>query len=126
MSDSLLPHGLQQARPPCPSPTPGVYPNHVHRVSDAIPPSHLWRPLLLLLSIFPSITAFSSESAPRIRWPNYWSFSFGISAFNEHPGTSEVVYSDFGPFEDVTVLTGSAGCDDPLTPQEVPRGKQRK
>ena len=96
---------------------------------EAVMPSNhliLWRPLLLLLSIFPSITAFSSESAPRIRWPKYWSFSFGISPSNEHPGTLEVIYSDFGPFEDVTVLAGSAGCDDPLTPQEVPRGKQQK
>ena len=44
----------------------------------------------------------------------------------EPAGTLEVIYSDFCPFEDVTVLTGSARCDDPLTPQEVPRGKQRK
>ena len=40
VSDSLQPHELQHPRPPCPSPTPGVYPNHVHRVSDAIQPSH--------------------------------------------------------------------------------------
>ena len=45
----------------------------------------LCRPLLLLLSIFPSIRVFSSESALHIRWPKYWSFSF-ISPFNEHPG----------------------------------------
>ena len=41
-------------------------------------------PLLLLPSIFPSI--FSNESALRIRWPKYWSFSFNISPSNEHPG----------------------------------------
>ena len=41
--------------------------------------------LLLLPSIFPSIRAFSNESALRIRWPKYWSFSFSISPFNEHP-----------------------------------------
>ena len=41
VSDSLQPHGLQHARPPCPSPTPGVYSNsHVHWVSDAIQPIH--------------------------------------------------------------------------------------
>jgi len=40
MSDSLQPHESQHARPPCPSPTPRVYPTHVHRVSDAIQPSH--------------------------------------------------------------------------------------
>ena len=52
-------------------------------------PSHhliLCRPLLLLPSIFPNIWVFSSESALRIRWPKYWSFSFNISPSNEHPG----------------------------------------
>ena len=43
-------------------------------------------PLLLLPSIFPSIRVFSNESALRIRWPNYWSFSFNISPSSEHPG----------------------------------------
>ena len=46
----------------------------------------LCRPLLLLPSIFPSIRVFSKESALRIRWPKYWSFSFNISPYNEHPG----------------------------------------
>ena len=46
----------------------------------------LCRPLLLLPSIFPSIRVFSNESALRIRWPKYWSFSFNISPTNEHPG----------------------------------------
>ena len=47
----------------------------------------LCRPLLLLApSIFPSIKVFSNESALRIRWPKYWSFSFNISPSNEHPG----------------------------------------
>ena len=41
---------------------------------------------LLLPSIFPSIRVFSNESALRIRWPKYWSFSFNISLSNEHPG----------------------------------------
>ena len=43
-------------------------------------------PLLLLPLIFPSIRVFSNESALRIRWPKYWSFSFNISSSNEHPG----------------------------------------
>ena len=43
-------------------------------------------PLLLPLSIFPSIRIFSNESALHIRWPKYWSFSFSISPSNEHPG----------------------------------------
>ena len=43
-------------------------------------------PLLLMPSIFPSIRVFSNTSALHIRWPKYWSFSFSISPFNEHPG----------------------------------------
>src|SRR5574341_1398265 len=43
-------------------------------------------PLLLLPSIFPSIRVFSNESALRMRWPKYWSFSFNIRPSNEHPG----------------------------------------
>ena len=52
-----------------------------------MPSNHLilCRPLLLLPSIFPRIRVFSNESALRIRWPKYWSFSFNISPFNEHP-----------------------------------------
>ena len=42
-------------------------------------------PLLLLSSMFPSVRVFSNESALRIRWPEYWSFSFNISPSNEHP-----------------------------------------
>ena len=59
---------------------------HVHQVSDAIQLSHPCRPLLLLPSIPPSIRVFSSESTLRMRWPEYWSFSFSISPSNEHPG----------------------------------------
>ena len=59
---------------------------HVHRVNDAIQPSHpLLSPSPLAL-IFPSIRVFSNESALPIRWPKYWSFSFSISPSNEHPG----------------------------------------
>ena len=45
-------------------------------------PLILWRPLLLLPSILPSIMDFSNESAVCIRWPKYWSFNFGISPSN--------------------------------------------
>jgi len=181
MSDSLRPQEWQQARPPCPSPIPGVYPTHVYAVGDAAaaaaakslqscptlcnpidgsPPgspipgilqartlewvaisfSSAWKwkvkesevtqscltpsdpmdcslpgpsihgifqarvlewgaelvmpsnnlilccPLLLMPSIFPSIGAFSNESALPISWPKYWSFIFSISPSNEHPG----------------------------------------
>ena len=53
-----------------------------------MPSNHLilCRPLLLLLSVFPSIRVFSNESVLLMRWPKYWSFSFSISASNEHPG----------------------------------------
>ena len=53
-----------------------------------MPSSHLivCRPLLLLPSIPPSIRVFSNESALHIRWPKYWSFSFSIIPFTEHPG----------------------------------------
>ena len=43
-------------------------------------------PLLLLPSTFPTIRVFSNESALRIRWPKYWSFSLSISPYSEHPG----------------------------------------
>ena len=43
-------------------------------------------PLLLLPSVFPSVKVFSNESALRMRWPKYCSFSFNISPSNEHPG----------------------------------------
>ena len=56
---------------------------------ESVMPSNnliLCHPLLLLLSIFPSIKVFSSESALHIRWSKYWSFSFNISPTKEHPG----------------------------------------
>ena len=57
-------------------------------IESVMPSNHLilCRPLLLPPSIFPSITVFSNESALHIRWPKYWSFSFIISPFSEHPG----------------------------------------
>ena len=84
-SDSLRPHGLQDARPPCSLPTPRVYPNscplswwyHL-TVSSCCP--------LLLPSIFPSIRVFSNESVLHIRWPKYWSLSFNICPSNEQSG----------------------------------------
>ena len=88
MYNSSRPHGSQHTRPPCLSPTPGVYPNscplsqwcHPTISSSVIPFSSSSS------SIFPSIRVFSNESALRIRWPKYWSFSFNISPSNEHPG----------------------------------------
>ena len=53
-----------------------------------MPSNHLilCHPLLHLPSIFPSIRIFSNESVLRVRWPEYWSFSFTISPSSEHPG----------------------------------------
>ena len=57
-------------------------------IESVMPSSHLilCHPLFLLPSIFPSIRVFSNESPLRIKWAKYWSFSFNISPFNEHPG----------------------------------------
>ena len=84
VSESLRPHGLQRARPPCPSPTPGVYSNSCPLsrwpFNNLIP----CRPLLLPRLIFPSVRVFSNESVLRIRWPKDWSFSFSISPSKEY------------------------------------------
>ena len=84
VSGSFRPHELQYSRPPCPSPTPRVYPNSC----PVMPPSYLILccPLLLLPPIPPSIRVLSNESTLCIRWPKYWSFSLSISPSNEHPG----------------------------------------
>jgi len=65
---------------------PELAQTHVHRVSDAIQPSHPQSSPLLLPSIFPNIKVFSSELALPIRWPKYWSFSFSISLSSEYSG----------------------------------------
>ena len=87
MFDSLQCHGLQHARPPYPSPTPEVY-SKLMSIESVMPSNHLILccPLLLLLSIFPSIRVFSKESVLHFRWPDYWSFSFSISPSNEFSG----------------------------------------
>ena len=59
---------------------------HVHRIGDAIQPSHPLSSPFLLPSIFPSIRVFSNESVLHIRKANYWSFSFSISPSNEYSG----------------------------------------
>ena len=89
VSDSLRPHELPHAGPPCPSPAPGVY-------SDSCPLSQWCHPTIsssvvlfsscLQPSIFPNVGVFSNESAVRIRWPKYWSFRFSINPSNEYSG----------------------------------------
>ena len=83
MPNSLWPHELQQARLLCQSLSPWVSQTHVHWVSNAIQPFQFMPPPTFLLSIFPSIRAFSNESS-LASW--YWSFSFSISPFNEYSG----------------------------------------
>ena len=87
MSNSLRPHGLQHTRPPCPSPTPGACSDFMS-IELVIPSTHLILccPLLLLLSIFPSIRVFSNESVLCITWPKYWSLCISISPSTEYLG----------------------------------------
>ena len=65
-------------------------------IESMMPSSHLILccPLLLPPPIFPSIRVFSNESALRMRWPKYWSFSFSISPSNEHPGLTPLGWLD--------------------------------
>ena len=87
MSSFLRPNGLQHTRLPCLSPTPRVY-------SNSCPLSWWWHPTISFsvvpfsfhLQSFLSSRVFSIESAVRIKWPKYWSFSFSISPSNEHSG----------------------------------------
>ena len=75
--------------------TPGLLVHHhlleftqtrVHRVHDAIQPSHPGSSPSLLPPIPPSIRVFSNESTLLMRWPKYWSFSFSIIPSKEIPG----------------------------------------
>ena len=85
VSDSLWPHESQHARPPCPSPTPGVH-------SDSRPSSQWCHPAISS-SIVPfsscpqslPASVFSNESTLCMRWPKYWSFSFSIIPSKEIP-----------------------------------------
>ena len=86
VSDSLRPHELQHARPPCPSPSPRVHSNSCPLSRWCHPAIILCHPLFLLAPIPPSIRVFSNESTLHMRWPKYWSFSFSIIPSKEHPG----------------------------------------
>ena len=69
---------------------------HVHRVSDAIQPSHFLSSRLLLPSLYPSNRVFSNESALHIRWPKNWSFSVNHSPSSEHSGLISFRINWFG------------------------------
>ena len=79
----LWPHGLQHARLPCPSPSPGACPNSCPLSGDAIQPSSV-NHFSSCPQIFPSIRVFSNELALCIKWSKYWGFSFSISPSNEY------------------------------------------
>ena len=80
-------HEPKHTGPPCPSPTPGVYPN-------PCPSSWWWHPAISSSVVpfsscpqsFPASGSFPMSQLFAIRWPKYWSFSFNISPSNEHPG----------------------------------------
>ena len=87
LSNSLRPHEPQHARPPCPSPTPRVYPNSC--------PLSWWCHPTILSSVdpfspcpqsFQTSGSFQKGKLFTLRWPIYWSFSFNISPPSEHPG----------------------------------------
>ena len=86
MSNSLQPHGLQHTRLLCPSLLPEL--TQTMSIVSLMLFNHfiLCRHLLLPPLIFPSIRVFWNESVLRIRWPNYWNFSFSISPSNEYSG----------------------------------------
>ena len=87
MSDSLRPHEPQHARPPCPSPTPGVYPNlcplswwcHLTISSSVVPFSSC-------LQSFPTAGSLQGSQLFVSKWPKYWSFSFSVSPSSEYSG----------------------------------------
>ena len=86
VSDTLLPHGLQHSRPPCPSSTPGACSNSC--------PLNWWCHPTSSSSVIPFSSAFNLSQHQglfqwvsfHIRWPKHWSFSFSISPSNEYSG----------------------------------------
>ena len=86
VSDSLRPHESQHARPPCPSPTPGVHSNSR--------PSSQWCHPVISSSVVPfssspqslPASVFSNDSTLHMRWPKYWSFTFSSIPSKEHSG----------------------------------------
>ena len=105
ISDSLWPHGLQHARPPCPSPFPRVCPTScsLHQwchpaISFFDPPS------FPALSLSQNHWDFSNESYIRIGWSKYWHFSFSISPSSEYSGLISLIIDLF----DLLALQGTS------------------
>ena len=86
MSNSLPHHGLQCTNFPVHQELPELL--KLMSIESVMLSNHfiLFRPLLLLLSMFPSIRVSSNQLVLHIRWPKYWSFSFSISPCNEYSG----------------------------------------
>ena len=86
MPNSLRPHKLQHARPPCPSPAPRVH-SHSRPSSRWCHPaiSSSVIPFSFCPQSLPSSKSFHESTLP-MRWPKYWNFSFSISPSREHPG----------------------------------------
>ena len=93
MSNSLRPHELQHARPPCPSPSPGSL--KLTSIDLVMPSSHLVLcHLLFLLPPIPlSIRDCSNKSTLHMRWPKCWSFTFRTIPSKEHPGWSPIEWT---------------------------------
>ena len=89
-------------------------------IESVMPSNHLilCHPLLLLPSIFPSIRVFSNESALRIRWPKYWSFSFSISPSEEHSGLISLSVAKPDLYNCTTCLQGAAPSSQSLKSQK--------
>ena len=84
-------------------PLPEFTQTHVHRVSNAIQPSHPLASPSPPVPKPPSIRVFSNESTLRMRWPKYRSFSFSISPSNEHPGLISYFHLFLVPFSTFSV-----------------------
>ena len=84
VSNSVAPHGLQQARLSSPSLSLGVCSNSCSLSQWCHPTISFFVALLHLPSIFPSIMVFSNDPALYIKWPKYWNFIFSLSPSNEY------------------------------------------
>ena len=139
VSDSLQPHRLQHARLSCPSLSPSLL--KLMFIESVMPSNHLilCHPLLLLPSVFPSIRVSSIESVLRIRWPEYWSFSFSISPSHEYSGlvSFRMYWSDLlavqGTLKSLSLHHGSKASILQHPPERVPvpwwpgkNGKQQR
>ena len=95
VSNSLWPHELQHARPPCPSPTPRVHLNS--RPSSRWCHPAISSSVVLFSSCPQSLPAsvFSSESTLHMRWPKYWSFSFSIIPWKNTQDQSPSEWTDW-------------------------------